>query len=259
MSQPEIGSHCASVGFFGFLSVFPVMAVFVLIYGLAFTAAEMESQVAALQPFVPSVVYNLLDERLKSLASNPASHLTVGLVSTTLIALYLGSRGIRYMIFLLNIAYHEHQPRSFVRRIILSIALTLGALIILILSLALLAVLPLIAAHLPFPTATQDLVMLARWPLLMAVIFASFSALYRIAPNRSRADLRGQLSGAALATVLWLGLSVAFSYYVANFSHYGATFGALSAGVVLMLWIYYSAYIIALGAALNFEMEKPPV
>jgi YihY family inner membrane protein len=61
---------------------------------------------------------------------------------------------------------------------------------------------------------------------------------------------------AALATVLWLVLSVGFSYYVTNFSHYSVTFGALSAGVVLMLWIYYSAFIIALGAAFNSEIER---
>ncbi|MCB1468801.1 MAG: YihY/virulence factor BrkB family protein, partial [Rhizobiaceae bacterium] len=236
-------------------SVFPIMAVFVLIYGLAFSASEMEAQVAALRPFVPDMVFSLLDARLKELASNPVSHLTIGLIFTTLVALYMGSRGMRYMIFLLNIAYHEQQSRNVLRRVFLSIALTLGALIVLILSLALLAVLPVLAGHLPFPKVTEDMALWGRWPLLMVIIFGSFLALYQIAPHRISPDLRAQVPGAALATVLWLGLSVGFSYYVANFSHYGATFGALSAGVVLMLWIYYSAFIIALGAALNFEID----
>ena len=49
MGQSEIWSHCASVGFFGFLSVFPVLAIFVLIYGLAFSPAEMEAQFTTLR------------------------------------------------------------------------------------------------------------------------------------------------------------------------------------------------------------------
>lgn len=144
MTRSEIGAHCASVGFFGLLSVFPVMAVFVLIYGLAFSASEMESQVLALRPFVPGVAYELLDNRLKELASHPASHLTAGLIFTTLVALYMGSRGVRYLISLLNVAYREVSSRGALRRTLLAVALTLGALVILVLCLATLAVAPLL-------------------------------------------------------------------------------------------------------------------
>lgn len=99
-----------------------------------------------------------------------------------------------------------------------------------------------------------------RWPVLMGVVFASLLALYRFAPDRTARTSRTLVPGAALAASCWLVLSLGFSWYVANFSHYGATFGTLSAAVALMLWIYYSAFAMAVGAALNREIEaRSPV
>ena len=256
MRQPEIWSHCASVGFFGFLSVFPVLAIFVLIYGLAFSPAEMEAQFTTLRHLLPESVYRLLDGQLKELASSPVSHLTIGLAFTTLVTLYMGSRGIKYLILLLNTAYHKPLTRGFLNLTLLAVALTLGALLLFIICLAALALLPLLTAHLPFPWVTERLALWGRWPILMGVIFGSLLVLYRFGPDGGRPVWRALVPGAALATVLWLVLSVGFSYYVTNFSHYGVTFGTLSAGVVLMLWIYYSAFIIALGAAFNSEIER---
>ena len=57
-----------------------------------------------------------------------------------------------------------------------------------------------------------------------------------------------------MATVLWIVLSLLFSIYVQNFNNYSAEFGALSAAVVIMLWLYYSAFIIAFGAIFNSQV-----
>lgn len=83
--------------------------------------------------------------------------------------------------------------------------------------------------------------------------------LYFIGGRRATHTVSTLLPGAILATVLWLGLSWGFSYYVQHFANYNATFGALSAGVILMLWIYYSAFVIALGAAVNDALAEMKV
>jgi membrane protein len=256
MKQSEMWSHCASVGFFGFLSVFPVLAIFVMVYGLAFSPSEMEAQFTTLRHVLPDSVYQLLDAQLKELASSAVSHLTIGLVCSTLVTLYMGSRGVKYLILMLNSASHKPPSHGFLDLTLLAVALTLGALLLFIFCLAALALLPLLAAHLPFPTVMERLALWGRWPILMAVIFVSFLVLYRFGPDGVMPVWRALVPGAALATVLWLVLSVGFSYYVSHFSHYSVTFGALSAGVVLMLWIYYSAFIIALGAAFNGEIAR---
>ncbi len=255
-SKSNVWAHCASVGFFGFLSIFPVMAVFVLIYGLAFTPAEMAAQISFLQPFIPVTVYEILDARLSELISNTTTRLTFSLVLSTALALYAGSKGIKYLIILINLAFHISAERSFIQGTIRALALTLAALIVFIIALSSIAAIPLLAGYFPFPQIAKTIALWSRWPILAVVIFFSFLGLYRFAPNRNTVALKKLIPGSILATVLWILLSGLFSIYVQNFNNYSAEFGALSAAVVIMLWLYYSAFIVALGAVFNSEIVE---
>ncbi len=252
-NQSNVWAHCASVGFFGFLSIFPVMAVFVLIYGLVFSPAEMQEQIALLRPFIPDNVYQVLGGRLDDLASNTSSRLTFSLIISTLLALYAGSKGIKYLIILVNLAFHITQERNFIQGTIRAVSLTFAALIVLIIAISSIAIIPLVASYFPFPQIAKTIALWSRWPILAGIIFFSFLSLYRFAPNHDAIPLKKLVPGAALATVLWILLSVLFSIYVQNFNNYSAEFGVLSSAVVILLWLYYSAFIVALGAIFNFE------
>lgn len=249
----NVWAHCASVGFFGFLSIFPVMAVFVLLYGLAFSPAEMQEQISILRPFIADTVYGVLNSRLNDLVSNTASTLTFSLVASTLLALYAGSKGVKSLIILVNLAFHITQERNLIQSTIRSVGLTFAAVVILIIAISSIAIIPLAAAYFPFPQIAKTVTLWSRWPILAGLIFLSFLGLYRLAPNRGAVALKKLVPGAALATILWIVLSVLFSIYVQNFNNYSAEFGALSAAVVIMLWLYYSAFIVAFGAIFNSE------
>lgn len=95
-----------------------------------------------------------------------------------------------------------------------------------------------------------------RWALLVAVVIVALAVVYRIAPDRDAPRFRWVSPGAVVATVLWVAGSVAFSLYVNNFGSYNATYGALASVVVLMLWLYLTAYIVLLGAEINAESER---
>jgi membrane protein len=56
--------------------------------------------------------------------------------------------------------------------------------------------------------------------------------------------------------MLWLGASGVFSFYVANFGSYNATYGSLGAVIVLLLWLYLSAAAVIVGASINAETER---
>jgi membrane protein len=247
--------HCGCVGFFGFLSVFPILGVFVLIYGILFDPAAMAQQIEPLRPVVPEEVFDLLSTRLGELTGNATSDLTLGLLLTLGVASWTGSRGTNAMIDLLNLAYHEQEPRSFVRRLGLAVGLTVGGLIGLTVILFTVAAIPVLARALPVPELARAIALWGRWPVLAVVIFIGMMLLYRFAPNRRYARWRWLLPGAALATVFWMLLSFAFSFYVERFDFYGATFGTLSVAAVMMLWIYYSALVIGVGAIVNAETE----
>lgn len=255
-NNSNIWAHCASVGFFGFLSIFPVMAVFVLLYGLAFSPVEMQEQISFLRPFVPTTVYEVLDARLSQLVSNTNTRLTFSLIISTSLALYAGSKGIKSLIVLINIAFGITQERGFIQNLIRSLGLTFAALVIFIIALSSIALVPLLATYFPFPQIAKTIALWSRWPLLAAIIFFGFLGLYRVAPNRATISLKKLVPGATLATVFWILLSVLFSIYVQNFNNYSAEFGALSAAVVIMLWLYYSAFIVAFGAVFNFQVAE---
>lgn len=252
-NRSNIWAHCASVGFFGFLSIFPVMAVFVLLYGLAFSPVQMQEQISLLQSFIPDTVYEVLNSRLSELLSNTASALTFSLIVSTLLALYAGSKGIKSLIILINLAFHINQERGFIQGTIRALGLTFGAVVVLIIAISSIAIIPLGATYLPLPQVAKTIALWSRWPILAGIIFLSFLSLYRLAPNRDAIALKKLIPGAALATILWIVLSVLFSIYVQNFNNYSAEFGALSSAVVIMLWLYYSAFIIAFGAIFNSE------
>lgn len=252
-NNSNVWAHCASVGFFGFLSIFPVMAVFVLLYGLAFSPAEMQEQISLLSQFIPDTVYEVLNSRLSDLVSTTTSALTFSLLISSLLALYAGSKGIKSLIILINLAFHITQERSFVQSTIRAVGLTFAAVIVLIIAVSSIAIIPLGAAYFPFPQIAKTIALWSRWPVLTGIIFLSFLGIYRLAPNRDAVAIKKLMPGAALATVLWIILSILFSIYVQNFNNYSAEFGALSAAVVIMLWLYYSAFIVALGAIFNSE------
>ena len=79
--------------------------------------------------------------------------------------------------------------------------------------------------------------------------------LYRFGPDHHPHRFRYIWPGAALASLLWILAGAIFSIYVQNWGNYSATFGSVSAAVVLLLWMYNSAQILVLGAAFNAALE----
>jgi membrane protein len=91
------------------------------------------------------------------------------------------------------------------------------------------------------------------------LVVVGLAVLYRVAPDRDAPRLRWVSLGSVAATVLWVVGSVVFSLYVNNFGSYNKTYGALAGVIVLMLWMYLSAYIVLLGAEINSESELQTV
>lgn len=255
VSSTEVSLKCAGVAFFAFLSLFPVLACFVLIYGIFADASSLTSQMEALRTIAPAAVYTIVRERLEALLTQPEVGLGIGLLVSFVIALWSGSRGTNALIATIGGVYYEDDDRGFLKAAALSLGLTLGAIVLLITALLAIAVLPIIFGFLSFPQMLEDIALMSRWPLLAILVTCGIAVLYRMAPNRRDAEWKWVIPGAMLAGVLWIILSLLFSLYVEQFSNYSATFGSLSVAVVLMLWIYYSSMVIAAGAAFNAEIE----
>jgi membrane protein len=95
-----------------------------------------------------------------------------------------------------------------------------------------------------------------RWPVAFCAILLFFGLVYYLAPNKEQRSWKWITPGSLVGGVLWLILSGLFALYVTYAGHYTKTYGALASGVILLLWLNYSAFALLYGAELNSELDR---
>ena len=243
------------VAFFGFLSIFPALIALISIYGLVASPETVARQVEDLSAQLPDDAASLIEEQLTAIVANSGSALSISLVVSILAALWSASGGVGNVITAVNIAYDEVEARGFVKLKLTSLALTLGAIVFVLITFGLLAVVPSVIEALGLGVVGTILAQVARWVLLLAVFSGALAVLYRIAPDRDAPRLAWVSLGSLVVTVVWAAVSVAFALYVNNFGSYDKTYGTIAGVIVLMLWLYLTCYLVLLGAEINSEAE----
>jgi membrane protein len=254
IADDNVSLVAAGVAFYGLLAVFPGIAALVSIYGLVADPASA-SHLFTEMPGLPVEARKILVEQAQTVASAPASTLGLSLIGALLLTIYSASRAVSAIITALNISYGESETRGFIRLSLLSFALTAGMLVFGVLALGFIVAVPAAIDALFLPDWLAVILHLLPWPLLGVAAIGALAMLYRLGPARRPATWSWLRVGAAVATVLWLIGSAAFSFYVANFGSYNETYGSVGALVILLMWFYLSAYVLILGAELNAEIE----
>ena len=101
-----------------------------------------------------------------------------------------------------------------------------------------------------------DTLSLARWPALLGLAVLGLTILYRYGPSLSDPQWTWLFPGNVIAAISWLVLSALFSWYVAHFGSYYATYGSLGAAIGMMTWMWISMIVVLLGAELNAEIQR---
>jgi membrane protein len=252
----DLSMMAAGVAFFSLLSLFPALTTLIFIWGLVADPQEVQELIGGLQGLVPDEVLRLVSAQFNVLFAAGAGKLGLGLAASLLFALWSASNAAATLMMALNRVYEKTEQRSFFKVTATALVLTAGLVIFGFLSLMLVAVLPPVIEYFPVPADWREVIGLVRWPLLAALVMAVLAVLYRHAPCRERARSRWVGWGEALATLLWIASSYGFSVYVASFATYHKTYGSLGAVVVLMMWLFITAYVILLGAELDAELER---
>jgi membrane protein len=251
-NMPIIG---AGVAFFGFLSIFPALIATISLYGLVASPEQVTEQIESLSDQLPESAQSLLREQLVNITQNSSGALTFSLIVSILAALWSAAGGTGNLITAVNIAYDEVETRNFIKLKALALGLTLGAIVFVLLTFGLIAVVPVVLDALPLGIVGTILAQVLRWVLLLALIAGSLAVLYRVAPDRDAPKMRWVSLGSVVVTVIWAVVSLLFSLYVDNFGSYDRTYGAIAGVIVLMLWLYLTCYLVLLGAEINAEAE----
>src|SRR3954447_18175374 len=161
-NMPIIGG---GVAFFAFLSIFPALIALISIYGLVASPDTVAQQVEDLSAQLPDQAAGLIGDQLKSIVDNSGGALTFGLVVSILAALWSASGGVSNLITAINLAYDEVETRGFVKLRALSLGLTLGAIVFVIITFGLIAVVPIVIDALPLGIVGTILAQVVRWVL----------------------------------------------------------------------------------------------
>jgi membrane protein len=97
---------------------------------------------------------------------------------------------------------------------------------------------------------------IAKWPVILLAVVGLVALLYYATPNIQQPKFRWVSIGAVLAIVTWMVASAAFGFYVANFSSYDKTYGALAGVIVFLLWLWITNLALLFGAELDSELER---
>jgi membrane protein len=245
----------AGVTYYSLLAIFPAIAALVSLYGLFADPGTIEEHLKALSGILPGGALEIVGEQVKRIASQGGGTLGFSFVFGLVVALWSANAGMKAIFDALNIVYDEDEKRSFLKLNAMSLAFTAGALAFGSIAMGMIVVLPIVFEFVGLTASTEWLIRLGRWPLLLLCVVGGLAALYRYAPSRKLAKWRWVTPGGLVAALLWIVVSVLFSWYVSNFGSYNETYGSLGAVIGFMTWIWASTIVVLLGAEINAEIE----
>lgn len=243
----------AGVALFLLLGLLPTLAAVVSVYALIADPAQIESHLRGLERVIPGEVFKLLVDQLELAARRSSDELGLTLAGGVVLALY--STRASADAILTGIEHVDGAPPSWRgwRRLVLTLALAVGALVGAVTILAVVVAVPATRATL----AASDRTWLdsARWPVLITVGVASLSGLYFLGtPARRWVHV---VPGALVATVMGLAASWGVSIYVTRWASYSSLYGAFGSAMVVILWFYAISLSVLVGAVVNTELRAP--
>lgn len=251
----QIGLIAAGVAFYALLAAFPAIAALMALAGLFTDPGAVVQQLNAVATVLPDEAAAILINQARGVAGQSDEGLSLTLMLGVAFAIYLLTRATTSMIHGLNIAFDETEERGLIRFwgavIFLTVAILFGGLILVLL----LVGLPALLAFVPWAFETERLIRGLRWIVVALVFMAGLSGLYRWGPSRGEARWRWLTTGSVLASLLWFAGSMGFAVYVSNFANYNETFGSLGGVIILLTWLWLSAFIVLLGGLLDAEIE----
>lgn len=246
--EDEVPALAAQLAYFFLLSLFPLLIFLVtLVPYLPISEVDI---LGFFEDYAPGETMALLENSLADIMKRDGKLLSFGLIAT----LWSASNGINAIVRAFNKAYRVEETRSFIVSRGMAIILTFAMIFVFLIAL----ILPVFGKEIGILLFAQfglseefiSIWNTFRWLISILILFIVFLGLYWIAPNKKITCTSG-LPGSIFATAGWVIVSLGFSYYVSNFGAFTATYGSIGGIIVLMIWLYLSAYIIIIGGEIN--------
>ena len=248
----------AALTYYGVLAIFPMIIVIVSVLGLIghSVTQPLIDNLGKVAPGPARQIFTSAIQNVQSGKGTAGVLFVVGLAG----ALWSASGYIAAFMRASNVVWDVEEGRPFYKTIPIRIGVTLVTVILLTVS-ALAVVLTgglarQVGNLVGLGSSAVTVFDIAKWPVMLLVVSLILAILYYMGPNVRQPGVRWVSPGSILAVVVWIIASAAFAFYVASFSSYNKTYGALGGVVAFLVWLWITNVVILLGAELNAELER---
>lgn len=249
----RIGLIAAGIAFYALLAIFPAIAALVALAGLFTDQGGVVEQLASVAEVLPDQAAAILLDQANKVAGASDQGLTLTLTLGVFFAIYLSTRATTGLMHGLNVAHQCKDDRGIITYWSTVILLTFGTMLAALLMSLLLVGLPTALAFLPLEQFTERALDVTRWAIVALVLLAGMAFVFRFGPADAQRRWVWFSPGIFLAVSLWFAASFAFAAYVENFGRYNETFGSLGGVIVLLTWLWISAFIVLMAAIVDSE------
>jgi membrane protein len=245
----DVFNKASQVAFFFTFSVLPLLIFITSLFGLIVDSSDdlREELFLYLAQVMPESAHGLVRSTLEEIITGSSGRkVTVGLI----LAVWFASTGVDDLRIALNHVYRTEETRSWIRTRILAAFLTLIMGVLLTTTFVLIFQGQRIINWL-IPTAPPMLLGILSYAGIVIALLLVFSIIYSFLPNRRLKRWIPVTRGAFVAIGMWLLFSLGFQIYLGIFNSYAVTYGSLGAVIILLLWLYLSAVVVLIGAAID--------
>ena len=260
MNEDHVMAFAGNLTYKGLFALFPFFTFLLSLLGLFNATDLVNTMVDKLSGVAPQSATEFIEGQLLSITQSQAeSAFTFGAIISILLALWGISGAFRSVMEAMNVMYEVEEDRPFWKVHGLSIFMSLAVVVLLVGALVLVvfgeSIGVRVAALAGLGSVFATLWSIVQWPVVALVVLFAFAMIYYFAPA-AKQRFRWISPGSLLAFVFWLIFSLLFSLYASIAGSYNETYGSLAGVIILMLYIYYSAFIMLVGAEVNQVIEE---
>ena len=259
MSEDHVMAFAGNLTYKGLFAIFPFFTFLLSLLGLFNATDLVNTMVDKLSGVAPQSATKFIEGQLLSITQSQAeSAFTFGAIISILLALWGVSGAFRSVMEAMNVMYEVEEDRPFWKVYGLSIFMSLAVIVLLVGALVLVIFGESIGVRgadlVGLGSVFATLWSILQWPVVALVVLFAFALIYYFAPA-AKQRFRWISPGSILAFVFWLIFSLLFSLYASMAGSYNETYGSLAGVIILMLYVYYSALIMLVGAEINQVIE----
>jgi membrane protein len=249
-SRDGLHGEAAKAAYFFFLSLFPLILVLFAVTGIVGGDAAFVVIMEQLRRALPADAAEYLGEFVAEVTGEARPGvLSIGI----LIMLWAASNSLHVLTAGLNTAWRVAEARRWWRRRALAVVALLAGLLLLLTGALTVLIGPEVMRRLGLIGLWEAL----RWPVVFVMIVALLWLVYSLLPNLDRRPAkRAVVLGAVAGTTLWLLATAGFRAYVANYGALGRAYGVVGGILILLVWLYLTAYSILLGGKVAAILDR---